>query len=325
MAVCLVTGGAGFLGSHLVEALVRDNHIVRVLDNFTSGSLANLGAVIDDIEFHPGDFLNSAFLSRAMRGVELVFHFGGQTPLDGHSRQASGIARGVLHVLYAALEARVRRLLVASSMEVYGPFRHQPVEETDPTEPLSPHGRALLSGELACAICTKMSGLETVRLRYFNIFGPRQPADSPYAAGIRNAVHAMASGCPPEFDGDDRSKQDLIYVEDAVHATLLAARAPRVSGKVYNIARGQPIPLTEVADTINHILGTCIEPLFTGKRLRGSLDLIGNTRRAEVELGFCAATDLRRALIRYLEAKTQMTAFTMGNTFRPTWRQVNEA
>lgn len=306
MGVCLVTGGAGFLGSHVVAALVRAGHIVRVLDNFTSGSLANLAEVIDDIELHPGDLTEQAFLARAMRGVELVFHFGGaQGGSHAHNGRSGEAAKGTLNILSAALETRVRRLLVASSLEVYGPFRAGLRDEADLTEPLTAHGRVLLSSELACAICTKMSGLETVRLRFFNIFGPRQSLESPFAGMIRRAVESMSLGRSPVFDGHQRCGQDLLYVDDAVHATLLAARSSRVSGKVYNIGRGHPVYVQEVVEVLNSLMGTNLEPEYRGTPCV-AFDNIASVRRAETELGFCAAMDLRGGLRRMIDSVARL-------------------
>jgi UDP-glucose 4-epimerase len=303
MTVCLVTGGAGFLGSHLVEALVADEHAVRVVDNFTTGKTENLSGVMDAIELYPGDCGNPAFLSKVMRGVELVFHLGcGNDPRD------SGDAKAAPRVLAAAVEARVRRVLFASSMRVYAARPGRPVDETDPLEPESPFGQAKRSGELACEICTRFSGLETVRLRYFNVFGPRLSPDSPYAGMIRDAFDAMLLGQSPVFESYENSEQDVIYVDDAVHATLLAARSPRVSGNVYNIARGQPTTCGEVVDVLNDLLGTRLVPEYTGRCPKSNLNNRAKIRRSEAELGFCAATDLRNGLSRCLEARFRSRA-----------------
>jgi UDP-glucose 4-epimerase len=302
MAVCLVTGGAGFLGSHLVEALVADRHVVRVVDNFTTGSMDHLAAVMDAVELYPGDCADPAFLYRVMRGVELVFHLGGaapEGPRGGAWPQSRGDASGTLRLLSVASEAQVRRVLFASSLHVYGGSPTRPVDEADLTEPDSPYGRAKLSGEQAYAICTRASGLETVRLRYFHVFGPRQPADGPYAAVVPAALAALLAG-GAAVAADAEAAQDLIYVEDAVHATLLAATASRVAGKVYNIARGRPTTTREVVQTLNELLGTSIEPAYAGPPGRGPANLVAGVRRAEVDLGFCAATDLRQGLSRYL-------------------------
>lgn len=291
MAVCLVTGGAGFLGSHLVEALLADHHVVRVLDNFTTGSLHHLARVMHAVELYPGDCGEPAFLANAIRGAELVFHMSDE-----------GLRGGTGRLLYTAAKSGVRRLLFASSMRVQGGPAHSPIAETDPAEPDTPHGRAKLAGENTCLLCARASGLETVCLRYFNVFGPRQPAASPYAAVVRDALTAMRAGRIPSLGGEGRSRHDLIYISDAVHATLLAARAPRVAGRVYNIAAGRPITSLEVVETLNELLGTSVEAVYTGSA-PCALNNVADVRRAEVELGFCAAVDLRQGLRRCLEGE----------------------
>jgi UDP-glucose 4-epimerase len=297
MSVCLVTGGAGFLGSHLVEALAAEDHAVRVVDNFTTGKPENLGRVMDAVELYPGDCADRPFLTRVMRGVEVVFHFGcGNEPHD------AGEAAVTRRVLEAAESLHVRRLVFASCARVYPGRPGLAVEETTAPLPSSPFARAKLSGEEACCFATRVHGLETVRLRYFNVFGPRQPPDSPYAQMLRSALQAMHFGRPPVFEGDQHLEQDLIYVDDAVHAALLAARCPRVSGGVYNIARGQSTACGEVVAVLNGLLGTQVAPSFTDRARASSLNNRAVTRRAEAELGFCAATDLRTGLSRCLQA-----------------------
>jgi nucleoside-diphosphate-sugar epimerase len=312
MSVCLVTGGAGFLGSHLVEALVANDHVVRVVDNFTTGNAENLSEVMDDIDLHSGDCGNSGFLSKIMRGAELVFHLA-----CGNYPEYGGDANTTLRVLAAARAERVRRVVFASCALVYGSGLQGPVDETAPLEPDTPLGRAKGNGEQACALYASQSGLETVRLRYFNVFGPRQSPTSPYATLVREVLGASLAGRSPALTIDEHLEQDLIYVDDAVHATLLAARAARVSGKVYNIARGQPTSCREIIDTVNDLLGTRIEPVSNGTHSARCLSTEANIRRAEVELGFCAATDLRRGLSRCLQDRTRRGTSSTAESLRP--------
>src|SRR5262245_15051332 len=258
MAVCLVTGGAGFIGSHLVEALIARDHVVRVLDNLTTGQMTNLSQVMDVVELYPGDLANASLVRQVMRGVELVFHFActaGNLPLDEAPTHVNGSAVGTLHVLHAALEARVRRVLYASSLWVYGQGNGRPVHEDVALDPQTYAGRVKLSGEEACRVATRLSGLETVCLRFFHVFGPRQRQRGPYADIVSRSLHAMQEGQPVVLAGDGNAERDLIYVEDAVHATVLASEAPRVAGKVYNIARGRPTTDLEVLQTLERILG----------------------------------------------------------------------
>ncbi len=311
MSVCLVTGGAGFLGSHLVEALVANDHVVRVVDNFITGTPENLSTVMDAVELYPGDCGNAGFLSKVMRGVEIVFHLG-----CGIDAQDGGDANTTLRILSAALTARVRRLLFASCVRVYGDDPRRRVDENDPLEPACLFGRAKRSAEQACVVYAGKSGLETVRLRYFNVFGPRQSAASPYASLIHLVVEPILMGHAPVLTHEQPLEQDLIYVEDAVHATLLAAQAPRVSGKVYNIARGHLTSHGEIIAALNDLLGTRIEPVYNGKTSSGNLNTSANVHRAEVELGFCAATDLRRGLSRCLETRICRLASSSGQRLR---------
>src|SRR5262245_52956369 len=207
MAVCLVTGGAGFLGSHLVEALVEQGHTVRVLDNFTTGTPANLARVRDRITVVSGDLIDLPVVREVTRGAELIFHlaappyslYGHADPLATHQAGSTG----TLHVLIAARDANVRRVVYASSATVYG---------HPPTQPLSPYAAAKLAGEHDCAAFTYLYGLDTVRLRYFNVFGPRQHVSSPYAQAILLILRQMLAGHSPVLNGDGLEHADFIYV-----------------------------------------------------------------------------------------------------------------
>jgi UDP-glucose 4-epimerase len=311
MSVCLVTGGAGFLGSHLVEALVAEEHVVRVVDNFTTGKPENLSTVMDAIELYPGDCSNSTFLSKVMRGVQVVFHLG-----CGNNVEDGGDANATLRVLAAALAARARRVIFASCARVYGDNVPQPAEETHPLEPNSTFGRAKRSGEQACVVYAGKSGLETVCLRYFNIFGPRQAPSSPYAELIRVVLDAVLAGRSTILLHNAPCEQELVYVEDAVHATLLAARAPRISGKAFNIARGHLSTCGEIIDAVNGLLRAHFEIGYNGARSNGRLSIGANVRRAEVELGFCAATDLRRGISRCLHDQSSLLTCTAAASLR---------
>lgn len=313
MAVCLVTGGAGFIGSHLVEALIARDHVVRVIDNLTTGHMTNLSQVMDVVELYPGDLADLALVRQVMRGVELVFHLACATgnhadrprlaPVDETPFPDNGSAVGTLHVLQSALEARVRRVLYASSLWVYGGHGSRPVQEETALDPQTYAGRVKLSGEEACRVATRLSGLETVRLRFFHVFGPRQRQRGPYADVVPRALDAMLAGVPPTLPGDGLCERDLIYVEDVVHATLLAAEAPRVAGKVYNIARGRATSDLELTRAVNRLLGTDLDPVRSGVAAGCDAGPVADVRRAEVDLGFCASTDLDRGLRRCLEGR----------------------
>jgi UDP-glucose 4-epimerase len=308
MTVCLVTGGAGFIGSHLVEALLARGHAVRVLDNFSSGTLANLSRVLDAIELYPGDLSDLDFVRERMVGAELVFHLA--TPNRWPDRLSNPVAAryadalGTIHVLSAARETRVRRVVFASSARVYGPAPGQKLSEVAAPAPVDPYAVAKWTGEQACITCTQIYGLETVRLRYFNVYGPRQSPVGPYAGLVPRVLKAMLAGQPPVLSGRGLETQDLLCVDDAVHATVLAAEAPRVAGKVYNVARGLPTTGRVVVETVNAILATRIEPTYSAAQPPDDLDNLADTTQAETALGFCASTSLEQGLRRCIEAST---------------------
>jgi UDP-glucose 4-epimerase len=304
MAECLVTGGAGFIGSHLVEALVERGHAVRVLDNFSTGSAENLAGVRDRIELIEADLTDLDAVRAAARDVELVFHQGALAsvprsvadPLATHQ----ACATGTLHVLMAAREAGVRRVVYAASSSAYGASERLPKSETDPTLPLSPYAVAKLAGEQYCAAFSTVYGLETVRLRYFNVYGPRQPPDSPYAAVIPLFLRAMLAGRSPVLHGDGLQSRDFTFVEDVIQANLLAAAAPKVSGNVYNIACGRRTSLLDLVARINGLLGTAIKPVHDAPRAGDVRHSQADIARARNDLGFAPRFDVDQGLRRCL-------------------------
>src|SRR5262245_32829634 len=300
MTVCLVTGGAGFVGSHLVEALVARGDTVRVLDNFSTGDPANLDKVRQEVEVIEGDLTDLETVRRAVRGVEVIFHQGAlaSVPRSVADPQATHAAcvNGTLNVLQAAREAGVRRVVYAASSSAYGASTKLPKSESDPTLPLSPYAAAKLAGEHYCAAFSEVYGLETVRLRYFNVFGPRQSPDSPYAAVIPLFLRAMLEGKSPILHGDGLQSRDFTFVEDVVQANLLAAEAPRVSGKVYNIACGRRTTLLRLVDLLNALLGTAVKPVHAAPRPGDVRHSQADIALAEAELGFCPCVSLEQGL-----------------------------
>ena len=258
----LVTGGAGFIGSHLADALVRAGHRVRVLDNLYSGDRRNLAGVRRDVEFLKGDCADPAAAKRAMRGVEAVFHEAAipsvtrsvQDPLSSHR----GNATATITVLTAARDAGVRRLIYAGSSSVYGDSPRLPKREDMPTRPLSPYAVGKLTGEHYLRIFSSLYGLETLTLRYFNVFGPRQNAGSPYSGVISLFISSLLAGRRPVIYGDGRQSRDFTYVANVVDANLRALTARGATGDVMNVATGHRV-------TLNRLLGALGK--LTGRRL----------------------------------------------------------
>jgi UDP-glucose 4-epimerase len=295
MAVCLVTGGAGFLGSHLVEALVARGDRVRVLDNLSTGDLANLAKVRGQVEFVHGDLTDLEQVRDAMAEVELVFHQATPVRLP-NATAANSFDVGTVHVLTAARESQVRRVVYASSLCVYGPSLGAPRSERHPTRPVSPYAQAKLTGEQDCAAFTRLYGMETVRLRYGNLFGPRQTASPGYGAFLRQTFLAVAAGWPLALPSDGMNPQELLYVQEAVRATLLAAETPRACGRVYNVGRGRPVAPREILGALKQLLGTPLEPPKSESVPVGEFDTLLDVSRAETELGFHPVSDLEREL-----------------------------
>jgi UDP-glucose 4-epimerase len=307
MSVCLVTGGAGFIGSHLVDALVLQGHEVRILDNFSTGSRDNLAKVRGKIELVPGDVADLGVVQKLMQNVELVFH---QAALPSVARSIADAltthqvcATGTLHVLLAAREAQVRRVIYGSSASVYGEAGAMPSVENEPLQPVSPYAVAKLAGEHYCAAFSHIYGLETVRLRYFNVFGPRQRSTGEFAAVIPQFLDAMAAGRRPVIYGDGHQSRDFTYVDDVVQANLLAADAPRVSGRAYNIASGRRTTVLDLVDKINALLETDLRPIHIAPRPGDLRHSHADISHAQADLGYCPCTDLDQSLRRCISAR----------------------
>jgi UDP-glucose 4-epimerase len=305
MALSLVTGGAGFIGSHLVEALVGRGHLVRVLDDFSTGCRANLERVRERVQLLYGDVGDLDTVRGAVRGAEVVFH---QAALASVPRSVAdplathrACVDGTLNVLLAARDAGVRRVVYAASSSAYGNSARLPKSEADPAAPLSPYAVAKLAGEQYCAAFTEVYGLETVRLRYFNVFGPRQTPDSPYAAVIPLFLRALTEGRRPLLHGDGQQSRDFTFVDDVVQANLLAAEAPGVSGRVYNVACGRRTTLMELVGHLNALLGTAIDPDHGPPRAGDVRHSQADISRACAELGYRPTTDIVRGLGRCLD------------------------
>jgi UDP-glucose 4-epimerase len=304
MATCLVTGGAGFIGSHLAEALVREGHRVRVLDNLSTGDLANLAAVRDDVEFVRGDLADLEAVRQATRGAEVVFH---QAALPSVPRSVAdplgthaACATGTLHALVAAREAGVRRLVYAASSSAYGNSDRPFKGEADLPRPLSPYAVAKLVGEHYCQAFGEVYGFEAVCLRYFNVFGPRQQPGGPYSAVIPLFMDAMLHGRRPLIYGDGTQSRDFTYIDNVVRANLLAATAPRAAGKVFNAACGRSVTLLDLVAGINALLGTAIEPEFAPPRAGDVKHSLADITAARADLGYEPLVGVEEGLRRCL-------------------------
>jgi UDP-glucose 4-epimerase len=301
----LVTGGGGFIGSNLVRGLLERGDEVRVLDNFSTGSRANLDDL--DVQVVEGELRSYERVHAAVRGVETVFHLGalGSVPRSVQDPLTSSAVNieGTLNVLLAARDEGVRRVVYSSSSSVYGTRRELPVPESSPPDPISPYGVAKLAAERYCISFSRVyDSFETVVLRYFNVFGPRQSPFSQYAAVIPLFVTAIAEGRPITIHGDGGQSRDFTYVTNVVDATMLAAEAAEANGRIFNVAAGSPGSVNDVADTIGRILGKPVEKEFLPPRPGDIRDSWADITAAREVLGFEPTVGLEEGLRRTVEA-----------------------
>ena len=267
----LVTGGAGFIGSNLVERLVEKGQKVRVIDNLSTGKIQNIYAFLDQIEFINGDIRYLNTVLEATKGVDYILHQAAlpsvprsiETPLESNDVNTNG----TLNVLYAAKESGVKRVVYAASSSAYGESPSLPKIETMPTSPLSPYAVNKLAGENYCRAFYNVYGLETVAIRYFNIFGPKQDPNSYYSAVIPKFIKALLLDQKPVIFGDGEQSRDFTYIENVIEANLLACKAPKIAcGKVMNIACGERITLNELVNELKTILNKNIDTIHGNPR-----------------------------------------------------------
>lgn len=295
----LVTGGAGFIGSHLVEALVRDGHAVRVLDNFSTGKRENLAAVRDDVEIIDGDIRDMDTCRRACAGIDRVWHEAAvcSVPLsvdDPRTTHDVNIT-GTLQMLLAARDAGVGRLVFASSSAVYGADPQLPAGEDQPLVPVSPYALSKLTGEFYVRQFAALYGFPTVALRYFNIYGPRQEPNSQYASVVPAFFAALMAGRQPTIYGDGDASREFTYVGDCVQANLLAGLSdrPEVIGQYFNVAVGAPITVNQLFAAIKTTLGSPLEPHYGPERAGDVRYSSADTSKATRLLGFQPRTALQ--------------------------------
>jgi UDP-N-acetylglucosamine/UDP-N-acetyl-alpha-D-glucosaminouronate 4-epimerase len=298
----LVTGGGGFIGSHLVNRLLTEGHEVRVLDNFSTGNLANLDGLVGEVEIVEGDIQSYERASHATRGCDLVFHQAAlpsvpRSVQDPLTSTASNVT-GTINVLLAARDAGVQRVVYASSSSVYGANPDLPKHEGMTTLPISPYAVAKLAGEGYCRAFGEVYGLETVAIRYFNVFGPRQDPRSQYAAVVPNFIAAMLRGDRPTIHGDGEQSRDFTYVENVVNANLLAADATDVTGRVYNVACGERVTLNELVSELRDLMGSDVEPVYGEARMGDVRHSLADVSAARRDFGYEPSVSLREGLER---------------------------
>ncbi|MDG2221547.1 MAG: SDR family oxidoreductase [Rubripirellula sp.] len=291
-ALCLVTGGAGFIGSHLVDALLARRARVRVLDNFSTGFAHNLSHLDSDeaVEILRGDASDAATVDEAVAGVDFVFHQAAMASVPRSIREPdlchAWCTTSTVQLLRAASQAKVKRLVLASTSAAYGDSPFVSKREVDPAAPLSPYAAAKLASEAYCQAFVRSFPIEAVVLRYFNVFGPRQDPQSEYSAVIPRFVSMILAGERPIIYGDGQQSRDFVYVQDVAKANMLAATTPGISGSTINVARGERTTLLDLLVTLREILGQNIEPIHEPARVGDVRDSLADISQARNLLGF---------------------------------------
>lgn len=322
MAVFVITGIAGFIGSSIARELVRRGDTVRGLDNLSTGRLENIEEIQSSIDFEVGDIRDTSRLKSLFAGADFVLHQAAlasvprsvKDPVTSHDSNING----TLSVLVAARDARVRRVVYAASSSAYGNQDSKAKEETMIPRPMSPYAVQKLSCEYYIQSFAKVYGLEGICLRYFNIFGPRQAADSPYSGVIAQFIHKMMSRQTPTINGDGLTSRDFTYVRNAVQANLLACYAPKefATGRVYNVGTGESQTLNQLYAKLGRLLDFHASPIYTTERDGDVRHSLANIERARKELGYQAQygfTDGLQATVQWYVAQQSMT----GNMLSP--------
>jgi nucleoside-diphosphate-sugar epimerase len=305
MAKILVTGGAGFIGSHIAAALRAQGDDVVVLDDLSTGHERNLEAIGDGVRFVRGSVVDPDAVAEAIEGCDHVFHEAAlaSVPRSIDDPQANNEANvtGTLNVLVAARDAGVKRFVYAASSAAYGDSETLPKVETMPTNPLSPYAIAKLAGEHYVSVFASIYGMQTLAIRYFNVFGPRQDPDSPYAAVIPLFIDALLDGRPPTIHGDGEQSRDFTYIDNVVEANLRALTAPKLSGEVVNVALGDRTSLNQLYGWLREIIGTDLEPHHGPPRQGDVKHSQADITRARELLGYETKVPVAEGLARTVE------------------------
>ncbi len=305
MARYLVTGGSGFIGSNIVYELLKRGQEVRVLDNFSTGRRQNLTEVLDKIELVEGDLRSANIVQAAVRGIDYILHLGAlpSVPRSIADPEASTHVNisGTLNLLMAARDAGVRRVVLASSSSIYGDVAAEYKVETMPPNPLSPYAVSKIAAEYYFQVFNRVYGLETVCLRYFNVFGPRQDPTSQYSAVIPKFIRAIHTDQPPVIFGDGSQSRDFTFVYNVVHANLLAVETPGISGEVFNIACGTNINLLELVALINKTLNKNIAPILHPARVGDVKHSCADISKAQSRLNYQVQVDFETGLQKTIE------------------------
>jgi UDP-glucose 4-epimerase len=290
MAQYLVTGGAGFIGSHLCRRLLADGHAVRVIDDLSSGQRDNLADIIDEVELVVGDLRDEALLDKVLRGVDYALHHAAvasvQTSVERPLFEQEVNAVGTLRFFEAARRAGVGRVVFAASAAAYGNNPTVPKREQMIPEPESPYAISKVMGEYYARVYSQLYGLQVVCLRYFNVFGPRQDPSSPYSGVISIFAERMFKGEAPVIFGDGGQSRDFVYVDNIVEANMRACTSPEAAGRVYNIGCERSVSILELVTALNEILGTALDPVFNPARQGDVRVSLADIAQARTQLGY---------------------------------------
>jgi UDP-glucose 4-epimerase len=300
MARALVTGGAGFIGSHIAHALVERGDQVRIFDNFSTGSLDNLAGIENKVEIITGDLTKQADVQKAVKDIDLVFHEAAQVsvpesiekPMDCYAINVGG----TIELLQAAKGAGVQRAVIASSAAVYGETGQLPLNEGSPVETLSPYAASKYFNEVLAQVYSSAHKFPVVALRYFNVYGPRQSPTSAYAAAIPRFISRLAAGQAPTIYGDGTQTRDFVFVGDVVRANVLAAEKQGAAGKVFNVCSGSATSLLDLLSILARLFPDAPSPEFAPPRLGDVPRSVGDPSLAVKELGFQAEVPLAEGL-----------------------------